>query len=235
MGYSVKWVEEHLGITRKALHNFEKIGLMPQNENNQYRDYTDEDIEKLWAIRVLQGIGYSLKEILSMSNDDFDLDNSLHNKILELKEEKVERNLNYARTIKLTGQLPSIPTEMGKMSCNDFQKYSHEKWNVFDMPNANSIQEITDTILHDSNMNIDLKHISSVVELINTAGTDYLLAEHVLPKEIVKKMDYGIYHPDIQLMMTLIYENSKKFYPNISAKQFSRDYVASQVQITQSI
>lgn len=30
MGYKVKWVEEHLGISRKALRNYERLGLMHQ-------------------------------------------------------------------------------------------------------------------------------------------------------------------------------------------------------------
>lgn len=29
MGYQVKWVEEHLGVTRKALRIYEEKGLMP--------------------------------------------------------------------------------------------------------------------------------------------------------------------------------------------------------------
>ncbi len=54
MGYKVKWVEENLGVSRKALRNFEKHGLMPANEGGAYRDYSDEDIERIWAIRLFQ-------------------------------------------------------------------------------------------------------------------------------------------------------------------------------------
>ena len=43
MGYKVKWVEENLGVSRKALRGFEKLGLMPPNEGGGYRDYSDED------------------------------------------------------------------------------------------------------------------------------------------------------------------------------------------------
>ena len=32
MGYQVKWVEEHLGVTRKALRIYEEKSLMPKNE-----------------------------------------------------------------------------------------------------------------------------------------------------------------------------------------------------------
>mgnify|MGYP003299587528 CR=1 FL=1 len=66
MGYKVKWVEDNLGITRKALRVFESAGLMPKNEGSKYRDYTEDDIDRLWTIRVLQGMGYTLKEIAQM-------------------------------------------------------------------------------------------------------------------------------------------------------------------------
>ena len=39
MGYKVKWVEDNLGVTRKALRGFEEAGLMPENTGRQYRDY----------------------------------------------------------------------------------------------------------------------------------------------------------------------------------------------------
>lgn len=106
MGYQVKWVEENLGVTRKALRNFERLGLMPPNEGRAYRDYSDEDIDKIWAIRLLQGMGYSLKEIVDISKDEnFDFDTSIVKKIEELEEKKsmVEKHLGYAQNIKLTG------------------------------------------------------------------------------------------------------------------------------------
>ena len=66
MGYSVKWVEENLGVTRKALRGFEQIGLMPKNKDRKARDYDDGDLDRIWSIRVLQGMGYTLKEIVEM-------------------------------------------------------------------------------------------------------------------------------------------------------------------------
>ena len=65
MGYKVKWVEDNLGVTRKALRGFEEAGLMPKNIGRQYRDYDEDDIDRIWTIRVLQGMGYKLKEIVT--------------------------------------------------------------------------------------------------------------------------------------------------------------------------
>lgn len=65
MGYKVKWVEDNLGVTRKALRGFEEAGLMLKNQGRQYRDYDEDDIDRIWTIRVLQGMGYKLKEIVT--------------------------------------------------------------------------------------------------------------------------------------------------------------------------
>ena len=89
LGYKVKWVEDNLGITRKALRVFVKAGLMPENKGGQYRDYDDDDIDRIWTIRVLQGMGYSIKEICDMvSDDEFDFDTSISQKVEQLEEKK---------------------------------------------------------------------------------------------------------------------------------------------------
>ena len=86
MGYKVKWVEDHLGVSRKALRGFEEAGLMPPNEAGKYRDYDDDDLDRIWAIRLLQGMGFTLKDIASFiaqleNDDDFVFENTLAQKI----------------------------------------------------------------------------------------------------------------------------------------------------------
>ena len=75
--YTVNWVEKNLGVTRKTLRIYEEKGLMDkttfQNPDNRYREYSDQDIERIWFYRLLQGIGYSLNEIVEMiQTADFD-------------------------------------------------------------------------------------------------------------------------------------------------------------------
>ena len=92
MGYHVKWVEEHLGVTRKALRLYEGKGLLPKNEGGRYRSYDDEDIERIWAIKVLQGMGYTLNEIAEIAHfegeKEFDFQSSITQKVKKLEEKK---------------------------------------------------------------------------------------------------------------------------------------------------
>ena len=85
MKYKVKWIEENLGITRDALRYLEKKGLLPENDGKS-REYGDDDIKRLWAIRVLQGIGYSVQEIIDMVEDDsISIDETIGDKIAKLE------------------------------------------------------------------------------------------------------------------------------------------------------
>ena len=237
--YKVKWVEDNLGISRKALRGFEEVGLMPKNTGHRYRDYDEDDIDRIWKIRVFQGMGFTLKEIASMVNDEkFSFDDLIGQKIEELEKEKlkVEMHLGYAKTIKLTGRFPLRPRKMGEMKFEKFQQDALERWNINDDPQEVEYAKLVDTILSKSVEEwekSDLGRMISVLEMIKTMDTDLLIAEHVLPKAICKRKALGVNHPDIQLMVKLIYENENALYQSqniegkMSIKQFSRFYSSS--------
>lgn len=235
MGYSVKWVEENLGVTRKALRGFEQIGLMPKNKDRKARDYDDGDLDRIWSIRVLQGMGYTLKEIVEMAHkDDFVFEQSLGLKIeeLEAKKRKIEQHLGYARTIKFTGRFPCRPIAMGGIKFEDFYEQSLEKWNIENDPQAIEYQKIAESFLSKSSdemENTDIGRMLSVIEKVATMGIDTILVEYVLPRALAQKMEYGISHPEVQLMVKMLYENLKsiKQMETMSINEFARIVASS--------
>lgn len=71
---TIKEVEQLLEIPRATVRFYEKEGLVsPGRGGNGYRNYTDEDIEKLRKIIILRKIGMSPEDI----NDVFDGERSL--------------------------------------------------------------------------------------------------------------------------------------------------------------
>ena len=207
----VKWVEENLGVSRKALRNFEKHGLMPANEGGAYRDYSDEDIERIWAIRLFQGMGYTLKELVKLSeSDDFDFDASLEKKIQELENEKakIERHLGYAQHIKLTGRFPSRPKNMGTITFEEFQEKSLNQWNVNSDPEAKKYQEIADLILNTPEDELKDTDIGRLFEFLielqeQMSDMDSLFIEKVIPNEIIKRIENGPEDEEVQLLVKI--------------------------------
>ena len=153
MGYSVKWVDEHLGITRDMLRYYEKEKLLPvaetRNPTNKYRDYSEEDIERIWGIKLLIGIGFSAKEIREFgSNPDFSFYEVMTGKVeqLEKRRDEILTYLGFAKTIQMTGRVPNT-TRVESMKFDDFIEHSRQSWNAFNDPQDRRFMDAADTIL----------------------------------------------------------------------------------------
>ena len=173
MSYSVKWIEENLGISRKALRYYEDKNLMPKNSNrnliNNYREYSEDDINKIWSIKILIGIGYTAKEIYElMNNPKFDFYKSISEKVKELEIKKEEANLylNFAKTIKLTGRIPTN-TKHGCIKFNDFIRYARENWDF--LSEGKIIPGIEKTFTKDPGEYTleDIEKLSNQIELMD--------------------------------------------------------------------
>src|ERR687895_1575074 len=53
------------GLTVRALHHYDEIGLLVPSERSGsgYRLYSDADVARLYRIRALSGMGFTLAEI----------------------------------------------------------------------------------------------------------------------------------------------------------------------------
>lgn len=62
-----------VGITKKALRHYEKIGLLKPtiDDNNGYWYYTEDDLSKLELIRYMKLMGYDLREIKAQFDNGF--------------------------------------------------------------------------------------------------------------------------------------------------------------------
>lgn len=99
-----KNVCELTGLTRRALQHYDNIGLLsPRRAENEYREYSDEDLWQLFNILSFREVGYGLKEIKAMfAAEEYDQLGSLDRQIAELekKRRKVEGQLAAARILR---------------------------------------------------------------------------------------------------------------------------------------
>ena len=62
--YLIKKVSEISGVSVRALHHYDEIGLLsPQKQENGYRYYLEEDMSLLQMILFYKYLGFSLKKI----------------------------------------------------------------------------------------------------------------------------------------------------------------------------
>lgn len=239
MKYTVNWVGKNLGVTRKALRIYEEEGLMDkttfQNPDNKYREYSDEDIERIWCYRLLQGVGYSLNNIVEMTqNADFDFQASLSEKIIDLERKKteIEQYIGFAKALKLTGSFP-LPKEMGSIRFEDFIKYAREYWNVNTDPQMSTMYNLVEIILNKTESELTEPDLEQVETAFDGFDVDDFLILHEYYTELVKRKELGVSHPVVQTLANLIFRyNCEHFFPaevveGMTPQKFARYVVRS--------
>ncbi len=235
MEYGAKWIRENLGISRDELRSYEKAGLIPiKKDGCFYRTYNDDEIERIWYIRVFKGMGYTLKELREIAeNDDFDYGPTIEDKIkeLEYKKSQIEKHIGLANYIKLTGRFPSRPKKIGDMKFKEFQEYVLDNWNVNSNPNVKKYKNIIDTMLNSSDDGLSEEETVQVTKYMmeleeQLSNKDAIFLDRVLPNEILKRKAYGPADTEVQLLVKMMYENCNELKPNVNKDIFVR-YSAS--------
>ncbi|NJE81780.1 MerR family transcriptional regulator [Olsenella sp. SW781] len=123
MKYGPKWIEENLGIKRSTLRVYERKGLLPHRRET-WREYTKEEVEYIWMLKVLTGVGFSHKELReAIEGGELDIRKGLTERlsVLEAQRNEIERNIRYLKEIKQAGRIPTWP-KRGLEKYDDFQE-----------------------------------------------------------------------------------------------------------------
>ena len=97
----IKDVEKQVGISKANIRFYEEEGLIhpARNQENNYREYSETDVEQLQEIKKLRLIGIPVQEIKEIYEDRLTLQEALSRRLDEI--EKEERTL---KETKLTCQ-----------------------------------------------------------------------------------------------------------------------------------
>lgn len=131
----VQEVSKLMGVSKRTLQYYDKIGLLSPTEYTEsgYRLYDDVAVEKLWRILLFQELGYQLKDIKKILYDpDFDIRESIEKqiKVLTNKKERLENLIGYASIIKVTGIAPFKLEAYGDITFDEFIEHSIKTWNI---------------------------------------------------------------------------------------------------------
>lgn len=211
MGYSVKWVVENLGITRDMLRYYEKEKLIPPNPDKKYRNYSDEDIERIWGVKLLIGIGFTAKEIYALMNDpEFDFDTAIARKVVEL-ERKHDENLIYlefAKSIKLLGRVPTT-SKIGSIRFDDFLEYARENWNFYDDPCSAPFMKIADALISKEPQELSPDDVERIFEIAENFGAEemmHMFSLHGYYQVISDMRDLDYSSDTVQRVVRLLHE-----------------------------
>lgn len=120
----IKEVEEKLGIPRATVRFYEKQSLItPERKENEYREYSEEDVIRLQKILILRKLGFSVSEIEDLFDDNADLESLLSAQLENLEQQKKEIN----GAIEICRQMKESSVSMDSMDVQYYWDEIHEK------------------------------------------------------------------------------------------------------------
>ena len=229
MGYSMKWIHDRLGITRDMIRYYEKEKLLPpiasRNPVNNYRDFSETDIERIWGIKLLIGIGFSVKEIRSlMYESDFDFETAIAQKVadLEKKHDEDVAYLEFAKSIKFSGRVPNV-TCVGSMRFDEFLDFVRTNWNFYNDPKTAPFMHAADLILTktpDEWTPDDFERVLSLAKNFEPDGIMQAYAINGYYQIIADMYDFGYQNETVQRIVRLLHEYTASTInaPNLDAE-----------------
>ena len=101
--YSIKDAEQMTGITKQNIRYYEKQGLLKpvRNHENDYREYSDEDIRRLKIIRLFRMLDMPLEEIRKLLEHQLSLPEavSAHQERLQKEREQLTDAIHFCSRI----------------------------------------------------------------------------------------------------------------------------------------
>lgn len=241
MEYDVRWIQKNLGISRKTLLVYEnpKWGFLKERselEKGLYRKYTYDDIVRIWYIKFLVKLGYSLQEIKDMSmTDGDDIQTTIGQKILELEREKqrIEQLIGHAKMIKLTGIMPSPPKELGSITFDDFLEYSYQNWNVDQTPQTTAMYQFVDSLVGRADEIPSENDLDILVTAIESFPEAELKQISTVFQLLLKYKHLGPSDPVIQHLVKKLYEvyigllSVNEVSVQLTPRKFARNMILS--------
>ena len=92
-------VENRVGITKKNIRFYEEQGLIhpERNQENGYRNYSEDDVEVLLKIKLLRKLSIPIEEIRKLETNHLTLSDCMERHLIYLSHE--ERNLDRIKEI----------------------------------------------------------------------------------------------------------------------------------------
>lgn len=130
---SVHEVSKLSGVSIRALHHYDAIGLLPATEVTKagYRLYDDAALERLQTILLFRELEFPLKEIKKiLDSPGFDRSRALEQQIhlLELRREHLQNLIDLARGMKLTGVKTMSFDAFDTRKIDEYAEQARKSW-----------------------------------------------------------------------------------------------------------
>lgn len=90
LGMTIKELETMTGVTKQNIRFYEKKGLLKpgRNPENDYREYTEKDVEQLRRVKIFRMLDMPIEEIKKLLDREIPMEDVMKQHLLHLAEEE---------------------------------------------------------------------------------------------------------------------------------------------------
>jgi len=130
---TVHEVSKVSGVSIRALHHYDAIGLLPATEVTDagYRLYDEAALERLQSILLFKELEFSLRDIKEiLDSPGFDRSEALEQQIhlLELRKEHLQNLIELARGMKMIGVKPMSFEAFDTSKIDEYARQARDTW-----------------------------------------------------------------------------------------------------------
>lgn len=139
---TIKDVEQLTGITRQNIRFYEREGLITpcRNPENQYREYSEDDVKTLFRIRLYRKLNVSIEDIRSLESRTLSLENCMQQCISNTEREmvrmaKIKEICEELRKQDFEGKAPDVEKALVQIDAYEksgyqFTDITKDYWNM---------------------------------------------------------------------------------------------------------
>ena len=161
---TVHEVSKISGVSIRALHHYDRIGLLPATEVTQagYRLYDEAALERLQHILLFKALEFSLKDIKEiLDSPNFDRSKALEQQIdlLEMQKEHLQNLIDLARGIKAIGVKHMSFEAFDTRKIDEYAAQAKASWGTTDAYKEYEQKSAGRTKETQQKLNVEMMHI----------------------------------------------------------------------------
>ncbi len=216
MKYNIPWLVKNLGITRKTVKEYyaTKNGFLIPTKGEKYnKEFNAEEVQWIWIIKTLVGLGYSHSSIKDMidrikKGEELKFEEGAKKAIekIEKKIGELKRNLETAKYIEQTGRLPIVKT-IGEMPVEEFIEHAKNNFSFKNTRTLNISKFLTaDATIEE--LNEDEEICILMLQKVRFQG-----AQEIFYNRIIEEKEKS------QEIIKKFYDYTKNYFENLGMKE----------------
>lgn len=226
MTYGTNWIRKNLGITITQLRGYEGIGVVKREPSHTARDFSVEELRALMKADMLHRIGFRLMDIRALLVDgETKLLDSMDGYIgrLEAQLREVQRNLGFAKLVRLTGMLPDMPDPTQEEALRAFRENLYTMWNVDDDASLQGLDRLC-AIQTRPETEWSVEDGVQVQQLMRELQSPLYAQYEAAAAQLMSLQELDAAHPQVQACVEQMY---RVLYPQDESAALSREEYAA--------